>query len=67
MDTLLNRVLTPAYFEELLAEMQTQFEDTKAIDQEITDKQAALREIEQAIHNLLALAEPLALALLRKG
>jgi len=57
MDTILNRVLTPTYFEELLAELQTQFEDTKAIDQEITEKQTALREIEQAIHNLLDLAE----------
>ena len=42
LDTVLNRVLTPAYFEELLAELQTQFEDTKAIDQEIIEKQAEL-------------------------
>jgi len=57
LDAVLNRVLTPTYFEELLEQMRSSMEDTQGIEAEITEKQAALKEADQAIQNLLDLAE----------
>jgi hypothetical protein len=57
LDTVLNRILTPGYFDALLAELKNQMADTASLEAEIEDKRADLRSIERAIHNLLELAE----------
>lgn len=57
LDVVLNRVLTPAYFADLLAEIKKQFTDTQAIDAQITDKRSELKYIDRALQNLLDLAE----------
>ncbi|MDP1714767.1 MAG: recombinase zinc beta ribbon domain-containing protein, partial [Anaerolineales bacterium] len=57
LDTVLNRVLTPTYFEELMAELRSRMEDSGSLETEILEKQIALRAIDRGIQNLLDLAE----------
>ena len=57
LNTVLNRILTRTYFEELLAELRSRMEDSEGLEAEISEKQTALREIDQGIQNLLDLAE----------
>jgi len=57
LDTVLNRILTPDYFEALLAEIQTQMTDTASLETLIEEKRRDLRTVERGIANLLDLAE----------
>jgi hypothetical protein len=57
LDTVLNQVLTPEYFDALLAEIKSQMTDSASLEAEITEKRADLRTVERAIQNLLELAE----------
>jgi DNA invertase Pin-like site-specific DNA recombinase len=57
MQTVINRILTPVYFEELMEETRSLMENTGSIDKDISQKQKDLREKENAIKNLLDLAE----------
>ncbi|MDP2776173.1 MAG: recombinase zinc beta ribbon domain-containing protein [Anaerolineales bacterium] len=57
LDTVLNRVLTPTYFEELMAELRSRMENSESLEAEISEKQIALRDIDRGIQNLLDLAE----------
>jgi DNA invertase Pin-like site-specific DNA recombinase len=57
LDTILDRILTTVYFEELVEETRSLMENTGSIDQDIRQKQKDLREAENAINNLLDLAE----------
>jgi hypothetical protein len=57
LQTVLDRILTPDYFEELVDETRSSLEKTDSIDKSISQKQKDLREKENAIKNLLDLAE----------
>jgi transposase-like protein len=57
LDTILYRVLTPSYFDDLLAETKKQYADTETIDAQIKQKRNDLAHIERAISNLLELVE----------
>jgi DNA invertase Pin-like site-specific DNA recombinase len=57
LQTVLDRILTPVYFEELVDETRSMLENTGSIEKNISQKQKDLREKENAIRNLLDLAE----------
>jgi DNA invertase Pin-like site-specific DNA recombinase len=57
LDTVLNQILTPDYFEALLTEIKKQMIDTASLEAEIKDKSVELRAVERAVQNLLDLAE----------
>jgi hypothetical protein len=57
LQTVLDRILTPDYFEELVDETRSSLEKTNLIDKSISQKQKDLRDKENAIKNLLDLAE----------
>lgn len=57
LDMVLNRILTPDYFEALMAEIKNQMTDTASLESTITEKSADLRAVERGIANLLDLAE----------
>jgi len=57
LDMVLNRILTPDYFDALLAEIKNQMTDTASLEAEITEKRRDLRAVERGIGNLLDLAE----------
>jgi hypothetical protein len=57
LQTVLERILTPNYFQELMEETRNLLENTDSIDNNISQKQKELNETERAINNLLDLAE----------
>jgi DNA invertase Pin-like site-specific DNA recombinase len=57
LQAVLNRILTPDYFNELVDETNKLLENTDSIDKSIIQKQKDLRNIEISINNLLDLAE----------
>ncbi len=57
LDTILNRILTPAFLEELIEEAREQMNDTSSLDQEITLKQALLDNLDRGIQRLLDLVK----------
>jgi DNA invertase Pin-like site-specific DNA recombinase len=57
LDNVLNRILTPSYFDALLAETKKQYVDTETIDAKIKQKRNDLSYAERAISNLLELIE----------
>lgn len=57
LDAILNRILSPAFVEELLEEIQNQFADTDRIDREIGDTNNLLIMTTRSITRLVQLAE----------
>lgn len=57
LEAVANRILTPAYLEELFEEVRSYLTDAAAISKEIDHKKTTLNETKRAIHNLLDLAE----------
>lgn len=57
LDTVLNRILSPTFIEELIEEIHDQFEDTTRIDQEIENTNNLLTLTARSITRLLQLAE----------
>jgi DNA invertase Pin-like site-specific DNA recombinase len=57
LETVLNRILTPSYLEELIEETRQQMSDTTSLDLEITQKRTALEGLERGIQRLLDLVE----------
>ena len=57
LDTVLSQILTPAYAEDLLDELQKQLSDTDTLIDDIKHKRYELNETKRAINNLLDLAE----------
>lgn len=56
-DTILSRIITPAYFEELIAETRLSLSDVTSIDRAIAKKRKEMKSANQAMHNLLDLIE----------
>jgi len=57
LDTLLNRILTPTYFNQLLARVQTRLENDPDFDNRIALLRKSLADTERAIQNLLDMVE----------
>jgi DNA invertase Pin-like site-specific DNA recombinase len=57
LDTLLNRILTPAYFKKLLAQVQSRLENDTEMDSRIELLRKTQAENERAIQNLLDTVE----------
>lgn len=57
MDAVLNKILTPAFADEILEELKTLFSDSETITQDLKRKRYELNETKRAINNLLELAE----------
>ncbi len=57
LDTFLNRILTPAYFTELLQKIQERFADNTQLLKQIKDINTSLSKVERAISNLLDILE----------
>jgi site-specific DNA recombinase len=57
LEAMLSRVMTPTFLEEIFEEVRLQFTDSAALRDEIKRKRDALQPINQAIRNLLDLAE----------
>lgn len=57
LDTVLNRILTPDFIQNLLAETKAQLADTSAIERDIERLEKQVKETQKAIQNLLDLAE----------
>ncbi|MEW6093081.1 MAG: recombinase family protein [Chloroflexota bacterium] len=57
LDTLLNRILTPAYFNQLLARVQTRLDNDPDFDNRIALLRKSLADTERAIQNLLDMVE----------
>jgi len=57
LETVVNRILTPAFLEELIEETRQQMSDTSSLDMKITQEQTALIGLERGIQRLLDLVE----------
>ncbi|MGD0879147.1 MAG: recombinase family protein [Anaerolineales bacterium] len=57
LETVLNRILSPVFLEELIEETREQMSDTAALDSKITQKQNELNGLERGIQRLLDLVE----------
>jgi len=57
LDTLLNRILTPTYFNQLLARVQTRLDNDPDFDNRIALLRKSLADTERAIQNLLDMVE----------
>ena len=57
LDAILNRILTPSYFNALLDETKKLYVDTETIDAQLSQKRLDLSYTERAIKNLLELVE----------
>jgi site-specific DNA recombinase len=57
LDTVLNRVITPAFLEELIEETRLQMSDTSALDLEIVQKRTTQEGLDRSIQRLLDLVE----------
>ncbi|HNE68252.1 MAG TPA: hypothetical protein PLE39_07720, partial [Anaerolineales bacterium] len=57
LDAILNRILTPHYFNALLDETKKLYVDTETIDAQLSQKRLDLSYTERAIKNLLELVE----------
>ena len=57
LDVVLNRVLTPGYFADLLQETKAAYADTDALESEIDQKRHELQSTTRAISNLFELVE----------
>jgi hypothetical protein len=57
METVLNRILTPAFVEDLLEETRLQLQDTTGIERDIEAKRDALKITERGIARILDLLE----------
>jgi DNA invertase Pin-like site-specific DNA recombinase len=57
LDTLLNRILTPTYFNQLLVRVQTRLENDPDFDNRIALVRKSLTDTERAIQNLLDMVE----------
>jgi DNA invertase Pin-like site-specific DNA recombinase len=57
LDTLLNRILTPTYFNQLLARVQTRLDNDPDFDNRIALLRKSLADTEHAIQNLLDMVE----------
>jgi DNA invertase Pin-like site-specific DNA recombinase len=57
LSTVLERILTPGYFQELIEETKSLMQDTESIETIIIQKQKDLKDVERSIRNLLDLAE----------
>jgi len=53
LHTVLNRILTPEYFMDLLNKVQERFKDQEQLATQIKNTQAALAKVDRAINNLL--------------
>ncbi len=57
LETVLNRILTPAFLEELIEETRQQMSDTSSLDLEINQKKTMLEGLDRGIQRLLDLVE----------
>ena len=57
LETVLNRILTPAFLEDLIEETREQMSDTSSLDLEITQKKTALESLDRGIQRLLDMVE----------
>jgi hypothetical protein len=57
LSTVLDRILSPAFVEELIEEAREQMSDTSSLDREIAQKKTLLEELDHGIQRLLDLVE----------